>query len=268
MASNFCGGIVSDITLDMFEYSSDAAAQAAYVTNAAGTINISNADIDDEVFTSITAWEDWSYVGLVSQVTFDSKSCIKLDSNTPKPGVGRVRQDLGTFGSRIVFSMSLYCASLGVGGSDDTFTFWASNATTDLHIQLASNGVFVYDGATWIKVVTNEVTINTWQEWTFDVNWTAQTVDIYLDKVLKASGADCSVTGSWANGYSAFGQYGWTVANRISYMDWFKAGSAFAIVTPSLQSYSESTIKTQGSYSLKGIAGLTISLNGTLTRNI
>ena len=33
-----------------------------------------------------------------------------------------------------------------------------------------------------------------------------------------------------------------------------------------LQSYSESTIKTQGSYSLKGVAAITDSLNKTLTR--
>jgi len=35
-----------------------------------------------------------------------------------------------------------------------------------------------------------------------------------------------------------------------------------------LQSYSESTIKTQGSYSLKGIAAITDSLNKTLTRTV
>lgn len=37
---------------------------------------------------------------------------------------------------------------------------------------------------------------------------------------------------------------------------------------PSLQSYSESTIKTQGSYALKAVAAITDSLNKTLTRTV
>jgi len=49
-------------------------------------------------------------------------------------------------------------------------------------------------------------------------------------------------------------------------------GSGIVIVRyltlPYLQSYSEATIKTQGSYSLKGVADMTHSLNFTLTRNM
>ncbi len=49
-------------------------------------------------------------------------------------------------------------------------------------------------------------------------------------------------------------------------------GSGIVIVryltTPALQSYSEATIKTQGTYALKGVAQITISLNKTLTRTI
>jgi hypothetical protein len=40
------------------------------------------------------------------------------------------------------------------------------------------------------------------------------------------------------------------------------------LTPPYLQSYSEPTLKTQGSYSLKGIANQTTSLNKTLTRTI
>ena len=49
-------------------------------------------------------------------------------------------------------------------------------------------------------------------------------------------------------------------------------GSGIVIIRYSsatvLQSYSESTLKTQGSYSLKGSAGITTSLNKTLTRTV
>lgn len=47
----------------------------------------------------------------------------------------------------------------------------------------------------------------------------------------------------------------------------FLSSGTFTIIAP-LQSYSESTIKEQGSYSLKGIGAITTSLNKTLTRTI
>lgn len=40
------------------------------------------------------------------------------------------------------------------------------------------------------------------------------------------------------------------------------------LTTPALQSYTEGTIKTQGTYALKGVAAITDSLNKTLTRTI
>jgi len=49
-------------------------------------------------------------------------------------------------------------------------------------------------------------------------------------------------------------------------------GSGIVIIrylgAPKLQSYSESTIKQQGSYSLKGVAAITASLNDTLTKTL
>jgi len=61
--------------------------------------------------------------------------------------------------------------------------------------------------------------------------------------------------------------------SEIDYMEYANdAAAQAAYVTDcesgdsSLQSYSESTIKSQGSYSLKGVAAITDSLNKTLTR--
>jgi len=50
----------------------------------------------------------------------------------------------------------------------------------------------------------------------------------------------------------------------MAYVDWIKIGSDF-LNGGGLQSYSESTIKTQGSYALKVVAAQTDSLNKTLT---
>lgn len=52
---------------------------------------------------------------------------------------------------------------------------------------------------------------------------------------------------------------GYTVIQEVEMME---------SITSSLQSYSESTIKTQGSYALKGVAAITDSLNKTLTRTV
>jgi hypothetical protein len=67
-------------------------------------------------------------------------------------------------------------------------------------------------------------------------------------------------TSSYANGAIAYSIDGaaWTTQTRDLY---FKIYGACA-----LQSYSESTIKTQGSYSLKVLAVITDSLNKTLTK--
>jgi hypothetical protein len=252
--------------LDNFEYDTDEAAQLAYVTNAPPFL--SNADIDDEDMADITDWADADVGnGESTQATFDGNSCMKLQSGSTGINEARRTQDIGTFDVSSVVSIRLYCDIIGTIANTDYFALNAYNGTTRLIIGFASDGLFVYDGAAWNEVGTDLVVQDTWQEWTFKVNWTAQTVDVYLNKVLKASGVDCSLADATVNGTITFFQYGRATANRLSYIDWFKAGSDF-IAGGGLQSYSESTIKTQGSYALKAVAAITDSLNKTLTRTI
>ena len=162
-----------------------------------------------------------------SQVTFDSKSCMKLDTNThTSPNNAARYQDIGSFGTRTVFSFNIYFDSIGTQANTDAFTFLAKDASTDCYIDFASDGLFVFDGASYHEAGTNLVVQDVWQEWTFDINWTAQTVDVYLDKVLKASDMDCSFAGG-DNGYVRFRLDGLTSDNNIVYIDWFKAGGSF-----------------------------------------
>jgi hypothetical protein len=74
---------------------------------------------------------------------------------------------------------------------------------------------------------------------THNVIFTATSTTLYVDIENSPTGAN---------------QYGWVDNCSIRGL--------------ALQSYSESTIKTQGSYSLKGVAAATDSLNKTLTRTI
>lgn len=211
--------VINNKTTDTFE-----------LTDLSGDYPVSNADIDDEDMADIIDWTDADNgTGAAStQVTFDSKSCMKLDSGNAAINNYAFRyQDLGTFGARTIFSLSLYCDAIGTIANTDAFELRAFDGTTQLWMHWASDGLFVFDGTANHEVGTDLVIQDTWQEWTIDVNWILQTVDIYLNGILKASGVDCSYAVAGTNGRVDFFQFGYTTANRITYIDWFKAGSSF-----------------------------------------
>jgi len=193
---------------------------------------ISNGDICDEDMIDITDWTDGDNIyGVSTQVTFDSKSCMKLDSGNNTAGSSLRVRDIGTFGNRTVFSMNLYHEALGTRpfNDGDSFAFSSSNGTTHLLVCFATDGLFVFKNG-YNEIGTDLVSVGVWQQWTFDVNWITQTVDIYQNNILKVSGADCSYTGEApANGVTSFTQIGQTNINRISYVDYFKAGSDFSV---------------------------------------
>jgi hypothetical protein len=198
--------------------------------NVFGATYISDTDIDDEDMAVITDWTDQDNGPAdSSQATFDSKSCMKLDSGADTGGLNYAQrlQDIGSFGNRTVFSMNLYHDAIGLRATVDSFSFTTYDGATCLTITFASDGLFIYDGDSYNEVGTNIVVQDVWQEWSFDVDWVAQTVDVYLDNVLKASGVDCSYANATAEGTTYFAQNGNLTANRISYVDWFKAGSSF-----------------------------------------
>ena len=196
-------------------------------------IYISNANIDNEDMSDITDWTDIDQGnGVSTQVTFDGKSCMKLDSGTPASGSnsGFRFQNLGAYGTRVVFSFSAYFESLGTvlgPNYNDDFNLEVYNGTTHFWSRFGTDGLFIYDGTTHNEIGTDLVVLDVWQEWTFDINWTAQTVDVYLDKVLIASGVDCSHASSSYSGWTWFRQRGDNLSNNITYIDWFKAGSNF-----------------------------------------
>jgi hypothetical protein len=68
--------------------------------------------------------------------------------------------------------------------------------------------------------------------------------------------------GTGQEAYSTDGGTTWTLTGVNTYLNYFR------IYETPLLAYSEPTIKTQGDYSLKGVAVITDSLNKTLTRTI
>lgn len=190
-------------------------------------------------------------------------------------------------------------ADWDIGSGDFTIDFWVrrngtghllgqidsghtvSNASFNLYID-GSNYVIgrIASGGTWYTVTgTTALSTGTWYHVAFIRN--GNDLNLYIDGTVEGGTTD--VTGITANnstyqvGIGRFGEFtsslytGWLDEIRIS------TGIArwTANFTPetsaygkSLQSYSESTIKQQGSYSLKVSAAITGSLNGTLTRDL
>jgi hypothetical protein len=253
---------MAQLELDNMEYSSDALAQAAYVTNSAanlqsyseptiktqgsyslkgiaaitGSLNktltktilpISNADLDDEDMSNITDWTDYDAgTGESSQITFDGKSCMKLDGGNDKA----VRlKDVGSFGTRTVLSFSVYCDLIGTMAAEESFYAQIFNGTYCFDIVFASDGVY----AQWAGTKVGDVVQDTWQEWTIDVNWTTKKGDFYLNGMLIAAGISFgyNTTGLPA-GTVLFTQFSRTATNRISYVDWYKIGSSYICGTP------------------------------------
>ncbi len=194
------------------------------------SIYISNADICDENMADITDWTDIdSGTGDSSQATFDSKSTMKLNSGANAISLAARQRDIGSCGTRTVISLSIYCDAIGTKDNTDGAFLLAWDGSNRFTATFCSDGLFIYTWPTGNEVGTDLVVQDAWQEWTFDINWTAKTVDVYLDNVLKASGFSWSEANTDnPNGTIVLRQYGQVTANMLSYIDWFKAGSNFA----------------------------------------
>ncbi len=185
----------------------------------------SNADIDDEDMVDISDWVDEdSGNGVSTQVTFDSKSCMKLDTGAVW-GVVRRKKNIGSLTSRTVISFNVYFDALGTLGANDVMQFEVKNATQKCAINFGTDGLRVFNGS-WVLIDGSLVIEDVWQEWSFDIQWgVTQTVDIYLNGELKYSDVDCTWVSAGEEGDIILEQRGYTTANRITYVDWFKAGS-------------------------------------------
>jgi hypothetical protein len=217
------------VELDLFEYSSDANAQAAYVTNATEMTNQESTDNDFG-----------QYFGNPGGVETRSGQGFTLSSETLVTAV-EVRRHSGTSGVPTGnWTLRIETNNAGVPSG----TLANANASIvvvppaeDAVIKGTFATPFVLSGATiyWIVAECNNQSTNVFWRLTMGTGYTGGT------SAIKTSG-------SWA-------------ANA-NYDFYFKVYSLPA------QVFSESTIKTQGSYALKAVAAITDSLNKTLTRTI
>ena len=213
--------------LDYMEYATDAAAQAAYPTNATDEV------VDQEQ----TAYDD--YIALGHSANVGGAESFQVSVTGLYSSV-EIREDAAKVGS-------------------PTGNWQLRIETNNVNIP---SGTLVSAGAT---VTVSPPGTNTVVKGTFASPVSLSTGVTYwlVPKCDAQAGADywkLSVKSGLGTGANLYGGT-WTVTT------W---GMCFKVYrfNPSLQSYSEATIKTQGSYALKGVAAITDSLNKTLTRTI
>lgn len=186
--------------------------------------------LDDDC-TSLADWADVVFGGITeysvrpeaTQTTYDGKSCFRLFGGTADlaESVGiRLMRNMGSFGSFTTFEISVYHDLVGSSFSDG-FMLYIFNGATYFHATFTTGGLKIYDGASHNEVGTDLVSLDTWQDWKFIINWAAQTVDVYLDDVLQASGVDCSAASATTSGTVYIDQFSYAggVNSCSTYID-------------------------------------------------
>jgi len=214
--------------LDYFEYPDDAAAQAAYPSNDTTSAPIIVGDTADNTV----------HVGKYSNQIRHYAQSITLTHTT------KIYEVRVTFG-----------ANYGTPSGDVTLTIETDSSGDP-------SGTLAHASAT--KAVTNP-SASAENTWTFASSfslaagyyWIVLRCDEQADnKLWRPNRSNASVYSGGVGSQYIAGT--WTSNNDHDLQ--------FKLYGETLQCYSESTIKQQGSYSLKGVAAITDSLNKTLTR--
>lgn len=221
-------------TLDLMEYSSDVLARAAYVTDDAGSnvYNLAQSNIGSG-FQNLTIRSIVSAAGLGDTVH----------------GRFRVLFKAGTSNDLII--ISAYLGESAGGASPQNFK------TSPAKVQL------LFSGNAGVTITASGTQWSDWVSFTTD-----GTVDLL---VSIATGNNNYISGKSSGAYGAGYKSGNNAAtDEVTGYTW-QAGYSYIVYqvesTSTLNCFSESSIKTQGSYSLKGVA-TTSALNKTLTRTI
>jgi hypothetical protein len=207
----------------------------ANVLRAPFTIGVG--DITDERFASLTGWTSGDTAGCTSsQATWEDCSTFKLLVTTA--GAGRKAErykDVGTIDTAaFTAEIRLYHDAIGTYANNDAFSIYIDNGAIVLKVRLASDGLYVYDGAAWNKVGTVTVEQDTWIIWRFDVTSTvaaSATVDIYKDGFLCGNDIDCSDVTTATNGLVTIAQNGVTTSALSSYAGFLKISDGHAAST-------------------------------------
>jgi len=279
----------ASLEIDYMEYSSDAAAQAAYVTtldsytklllNCYGS-DASTTFIDTagktvtangsaQIDTAITKFPP-SGSALFSSGTSDYLSVPA--SADFSPGSDNFTVDFWLYlnstsrGGLFAFSSDYYFGLDFNSVGTNCLGMWATGSGTSwamINADPGGNGIGTVPLGlfTWYHIAL----VRYGNNWRTYINGIHDT-DITVSGTVKDASALAFWIGRWGNG--AFLLNGQIAEFRFSkgIARWTNDFTPPIAPYVSLQSYSEATIKTQGSYALKAVAAITDSLNKTLTK--
>ena len=292
---------MSDINIDLMEYSSDALAQAAYVSSDAtapvaythfklnedaASTAVDDTGSGDNDGTSVGNTSAYSVVGKILDAfefngTNETVTADAIATNTQSDTTGSVSwwqktSDIndviwawGDADGNAYMQANQNANKLNVilretGGQQ--FNFLVNHDVNDgewWHFVVVQNGtqVVIYTNGALETDITRSVT-------TDEGAWLADAVFDRFNLAARDynSGGDASF---WAGTIDDWRYYKNTALTLAQVQEIYNSGNGTeSELAINLQSYSESTIKTQGSYSLKGVAVTTDSLNDTLTKTL
>jgi hypothetical protein len=223
------------LAMDDMEYTSDALAQVAYVTNATKPEIVTQSDLIADTTGAAAVWS--------------------LGGNALSQGFKVTTTDDIT-----KFTFRLYRGASAITGTITGYIYSDTGGVPNVAVATFSNiAASSVSGGTGSDIeFTGTFTPVVGTQYHIVVVWTGGTAGDYF-----AQRYDSTV--SYVNGNGSYRE-NTTWNTSATFEAYFKIYQLSG--TPNFQSYSESTIKTQGSYSLKGIASITDSLNKTLTKTI
>ncbi len=193
-----------------------------YLDQSYAIYTIGTGGILDEDCSDITDWTDNDSNGASTQETYDGRDTFKF--TVAVAGAGRKAEryiDAGTIGTTYTIEIRTYFDLIGTVANGDYFALAVDNGAATLGVRFATDGLFIYDGASWNEVGTNIVDSDVWTVWRFAVT-TGATVAVYKNGFLMAAAADCSDATTVTDGLVTLTQNGVTTANVVSYTDFVK----------------------------------------------
>lgn len=181
--------------------------------------------------TSLTGWTDSDAGDGASTVaSWKGREVFKLHAGTAGAGnYAKQSKDVGTFSDNVAISLLVYFDDIGTLANNDAVQLLVEESGARLRVKFATDGCYVYDGASYNEVGTDLVVEDEWQLWTFVCDFStpaSATCDVYLNGTQVGTGEDCSETGSFTDGLIAITQQGETTANQVSYVDHICVGDA------------------------------------------
>lgn len=210
--------------------------------------NVANGDYFISNFYTTESWIDNDAGdGVSTLVTYDGNKCFKMDSGSAGSG-NYARRNINTgvaFSSNTVVSVEWYHESLGVfsGDGDDARLLVYVIEDLILHCGWGTDGLYIFDGASWNEVGTDLVKTGEWQYWSFDIKASLGDLgnavcDVYLNGEKVVVDADCSYNaGSNPTAWLYFYQYGNTSDNNISYFNYIICGSDHIVTARANNTY-------------------------------